>query len=212
MGVEVKAVVEIEVKDKDGNVKETRIFPSRSWVKNHIKTLYADISACDVTIKDVNGNDQTYEGYAQVVTGCGGGLSMPFSCWLGLARRNKGAEILIGSSDTPWNKDQYCLSSEISGSIMQRGDMEYESDVEHGTEPYIRLKRKFTNVSTDPVTVKEAGVFFTYWEWCHTICGEDEYADTKLLKHMVIRDVLSEPVTVEPEEGLTVKYTLYIVY
>jgi len=212
MGMEIKAVVEIEVKDRNGNVKETRIFPSRSWVKNHIKTLYADIQACNVTVKDVNGDNQTYEGYAQVSDSCGGYLQVEFSYHFRLARRNKGAEILIGSSDTPWSKDQYCLSSEISGSVMQRGDMEYESDVEHETEPYIRLERTFTNVFTDPVTVKEIGVFFNYWEWRYTICAGSESEHTKLFKYMVIRDVLSEPVTVEPEEGLTVKYTLYIVY
>lgn len=211
--MEIKAMVEIEVKDRNGNVKETRIFPSKSWVKNHIKTIYADIWACNVTVKDVNGNNQTYEGYAQVCTpSCGGYFQVSFSYHLRLARRNKGAEILIGSSDTPWSKDQYCLSSEISDSIMQRGDMEYESDVEHETEPYIRLKRTFTNVFTDPVTVKEIGVFFNYWEWQYSICGEAEDEDTKLFKYMVIRDVLSEPVTVEPNGQLIVKYTLYIIY
>ena len=216
--MEVKGKIEIEVEDRNGNVKERKTFLSKSWVKNHIKTLYADIWACNVTVKDVNGNNQTYEGYAEVCVGVpGASIPLPCSFELRLSRRNRGAEVLIGSSDTPWNKDQYCLSNEISGSVMQRGGMEYEDGTEEETEPYIRLKREFTNVSGTSVTVREVGVFFNYHEYAFTVCyyeGEIVYSyDTeKTFKYMVIRDVLDEPITVEPEEKLKVKYTLYITY
>ena len=212
--MEIKAKIEIEIEDRNGNVREIKTFPSKSWVKNHIKTIYADIWACNVTIKDVSGNNQTYEGYAEVCVSAGGTYwSLTCSYWLRLAKRNRGAEVLIGSSDTPWNKDQYCLSSEISDSVMQRGDMEYENGTEEETEPYVRLKREFTNVSDTPVTVREVGVFFNYYEHGFIDCGGGNSGEvSKSFKYMVIRDVLDEPITVEPEEKLKVKYTLYITY
>jgi len=187
----MKVKVEIEVKDKNGNVKEKRIFQSRSWVKNWIYMLNACFKAGETTVKDVNGDDVTYKGVGEV-----------FNVDAGSGDDSKG--ILVGLSDTAWNKDQYCLQDKIthgSGSNqLLYGEQTISDAVDDPVEPYFRISRTFTNESGASITIKELGVVV-----------KNSYNSTEILI-LILRDVLSSPVTVSDGYAVTVRYTFFIYY
>jgi len=207
MKMQVK--VSLELKDRNGNVKERREFYSKSWVKNYIKTWCADITGWTVKIYDKNGNLVDYHGYIteSYTKECPSSVGC-YECIKQKVRSanvggSDSAGILIGTGDTPWDKDQYCLANQITGDVVTHGNMEVEDGTEGEVEPYVRLKRTFTNNSGSDITIKEVGLFFNYYLLTTT---ETNYS------YMVIRDVLETPMTLLSGGTITIKYEIFIIY
>ena len=205
--------VSLELKDRNGNVKEKREFYSKSWVKNYIKTWYADIAGCTMKIYDRNGNLVDYEGYpVRSGTDTFPPYVNPTVCLRQKVRNanvgsSDSAGILIGTGDTPWDKDQYCLANQITGDVVTHGNMEIEDGTEGSVEPYVRLKRTFTNNSGSDITIKEVGLFFNYYLYKQAPTDE-----TTNYNYMVIRDVLETPITLLNGDAITIKYEIFITY
>jgi len=210
--VKIQVKVSLELKDRNGNIKERREFYSRSWVKNFIISWVADITGWDMTVKDRDGNEKSYKGYIWVE----GSTQTPPMGYVGACIKQKVRNanvgnsdkcgILIGTSGMAWNRNQYCLASQITGGVVTHGNMEIEDGTEDPVEPYVRLKRTFTNNSGTDITVREVGLFFNYYLVGLTCEVEEDY------NYMVIRDVLETPITIPNGESLTVKYLIFVSY
>jgi len=210
--VKIQVKVSLELKDRNGNIKERREFYSRSWVKNFIVSWVADIAGWGMTVRDRDGNERSYRGYA----GVDGYTQTPpmggITAYLRQKVRNANVGssdkcgILIGTGGTAWNRNQYCLDEQITGDVVTHGNMEIEDGTEDPVEPYVRLKRTFTNNSGIDITVREIGLFFNYYLYGGIGEVETNY------NYMVIRDVLETPITIPNGESLTVKYLIFVSY
>jgi len=187
----MKVKVEIEVKDKNGNVKEKRTFQSKSWVKNWIYMLNMCFMYGDVTLKNVNGDDVTYRGAGVV-----------FDARAGEGDDTKG--IVVGSSGVEWDKEQYNLQSKISngnlsGQLLYGGET-IENVVDDPSKPYFRIVRTFTNESGETVTIRELGVVV-----------RNAYDTTENL-FLILRDIPVYPINVDDGYSVTIRYMFTVTY
>jgi len=187
----MKVKIEIEVKDKNGNVKERKVFQSKSWVKNWIYMLNACFKYGDATLKNTNGDDVVYKGSGIV-----------FDARAGDGEDTKG--IVVGSSDAEWDKEQYNLQSKINHGTAA-GQLLYGSETISGAfddpiEPYFRIVRTFTNDSGGAVIIREIGVIV-----------RNAYDTTENL-FLILRDVPESPITVNDGYAVTIRYVFSITY
>ena len=208
MSHNINAEIEIEVRDREGKLIEEKKFKSKTWVSNFIKMLrtmmypYATAGRFDseITLMDVNGVSKTFKG---------GEASSTSNIYMAIGVRAPAGDdeggILIGSSDTPYDKDDYSLASKIEHGTgtgqMTYGDTTVEDVSETASGAYFRIIRAFTNNSGDAITVKEVGL---------AVCNYYEGGSHN--KFLICRDVLSSPISVPDGASLTVRYKITISY
>jgi len=116
--------------------------------------------------------------------------------------------IVVGSGAMPVTPDDTSLSEKITHGT-GTGQLDYdETEVSYEVDytnkrGYIYVKRSFKNLSDSDVIVRECGIVM----WYRIMCGNYVFVNTKKL---IVRDVLSEPVTVHPYEQLVIHYTFQI--
>jgi hypothetical protein len=195
-----KAVIEYEVRDKNGKLLSRGKLPAKSWVGNIIGLLSSLIYGGTCPTSGSSGFP--YSARADMTET--GGASQGITIWgySVVVGGNAGAGvdsygILIGTSDTPVAIGQYSLGLKIvhgTGS----GQMSYgASSVEALTKDttwQFRVVRTFTNNSGASIPVRELGLFIQITN------------PTKQV--MLARDVLPSPVTVPNGSTLTVRYII----
>jgi hypothetical protein len=202
-----KAVIEYEVRDKNGKLIEKGKFPAKSWVGNIVGLLSAIISmwlSADTTryatsasradLTDVSG---TARGISISTATATGGATLGGSAPTG----DTTAGIVLGSSDTPVSLSQYSLGALIphgtaSGQLLY-GPTTVES-LSKDTTWLFRIVRTFTNSSGASVTVREIGLYVRLG-----MSSSPYYYSC-----MFARDVPTSPISVPNGSTLTVRYII----
>jgi hypothetical protein len=198
-----KAVIEYEVRDKNGKLTEKGKFPAKSWVGNIVGLLSSIIATWAVSsssyalstrgdLTDTGGNARsTMLGTGNVGVTLGGGAPAG----------EASAGIVVGSSDMPVSIGQWRLDSQIghgtgSGQL-QYGATTVDSLIKNTTW-FFRIVRTFTNGSGTTLTVREIGLYVRlglstspYYYSC-----------------MLARDVPPSPINVPNGSTLTVRYII----
>jgi hypothetical protein len=198
-----KAVVEFEVRDKNGKLLEKGKFPAKSWVGNIIGLLSAILStwgglgsAFTVwTRSDLLDIDNTARNMGL------GGMSSVAPLGGCAPAGETSAGIVVGSSDTPVSIGQYRLMAQIShgtsSNQLQYGNTTVESLVKNSTW-YFRIIRTFTNASGGTVTVREIGLYLRLG-----LSASPYYYSC-----MLARDVPASAINVPAGSTLTLRYTI----
>jgi hypothetical protein len=193
-----KAVIEYEVRDKNGKLIQKGKFPAKSWVGNIIRLLNAlwkvwastSTASCYYILTpsvliDTTGTAR-YLSIDCGATGTYGGAA---------PAGETSAGILVGTSDTPVSLGQYNLLGLIphgSGSGQLNYGATVVEDLTTDTAYYFRIIRTFTNNSGASITVREIGLFIKI----------------RPQNFMFARDVLSSPITVPNGSTLTLRYII----
>jgi hypothetical protein len=202
-----KAVIEYEVRDKNGKLIEKGKFPAKSWVGNIVGLLSAIISmwssvgtysygtySSRADLTDVSGNAR---GIALAIGGTGGNPTLGGYAPAGETT----AGIVLGSSDTPVSISQYSLGALIphgtgSGQL-QYGATTVETLIKNTTWLF-RIVRTFSNGSGASVTVREIGLYVRLG-----MTSSPYYYSC-----MLARDVPPSPISVPNGSTLTVRYII----
>jgi len=186
-----RTYIELEVRDKDGKLIDSRAEEAHTWVKVFLVVL----------------NAQMYYGSKPGLQDTNGTLGNCTNWDVNFNVRAPAGDntfgIVVGTSSLAYSIDQFKLDSQIthgtgSGQMMH-GDVTVE-DVQSTSGGYLfRVIRVFTNNSGSSITVKEIGL----------------YAKVKMggseTRGMLARDVLSSPITVPSGSSLTVRYIVSLV-
>jgi hypothetical protein len=198
-----KAVIEYEVRDKDGKLIEKGKFPAKSWVGNIVGLLSAIISTWTSTaggyyavntrsdLADIGG---TARG---VCLGSGSGATIGGCASAG----DTSAGIVVGSSDTPVSLSQYSLGALIphgTGSGQLTYGATNVETLSKDTTWLFRVVRTFTNNSGASVTVREIGLYVRL----------GMYSSPYYFSCMLARDVPTSPISVPNGSTLTVRYII----
>jgi len=193
-----KAVIEFEVRDKDGKLIQKGKFPAKSWVGNIIRLLnalwnvwsgassatryyiYTPSVLLDTT------NTTRALGLVTDASGNYGGAA---------PAGDTSAGILVGTSDTPVSLAQYNLMGLIAHG-MGAGQLSYgATNVESlvtDTTYYFRIIRTFSNNSGASITVREIGLFLK----------------PIAQSFMFARDVPASAITIPNGSTLTLRYII----
>jgi hypothetical protein len=193
-----KAVVEFEVRDKDGKLIQKGKFPAKSWVGNIIRLLnalwkvwtspssytryvYTTLSV----LLDTTNTARPLKLFAES-SGTFGGAA---------PAGDISAGILVGTSDTPVSLAQTNLLGLIANGTGS-GQLSYGAtvveDLTIDTTYYFKIIRTFTNNSGASITVREIGLFLKPHE----------------NSFMFARDVPASPITVPNGSTLTLRYII----
>jgi hypothetical protein len=198
-----KAVIEYEVRDKNGKLIEKGKFPAKSWVGNIVGLLSAIISTWTSagsgyyvvnTRSDLTDIGGTARG---VYLGSGSTATLGGCAQAG----DTTGGIVVGSSDTPVSLSQYSLGALIphgtgSGQLTY-GATNVES-LSKDTTWLFRIVRTFSNNSGASVTVKEIGLYVRLG------MGSSPY----YYSCMLARDVPTSPISVPNGSTLTIRYII----
>jgi hypothetical protein len=198
-----KAVIEYEIRDKNGKLLSKGKLPAKSWVGNVIGILSGMISLWS------GGSGGSYFTSRSDLVDTSG-AARPFTLGSYTSSVTLGgcapageatAGIVLGTSDTPVTLSQYNLQAPISHGTgsgqLSYGATTVESLVKNTTW-YFRVIRTFTNNSGASITVKEMGL----------IVRLGYGAGSFYFNAMLARDVLSTPVTIPNGSTLTVRYII----
>jgi hypothetical protein len=202
-----KAVIEYEVRDKNGKLIEKGKFPAKSWVGNIVGLLSAILSmwsssSCSYYSTPFSRADLTD------TSGTARGISISVATATGYAilggcapAGDTTAGIVVGSSDTPVSLSQYSLGSLIthgtgSGQLTY-GATNVES-LSKDTTWLFRIVRTFSNSSGASVTVREIGLYVRLG-----MSSSPYYYSC-----MFARDVPTSPISVPNGSTLTVRYII----
>jgi hypothetical protein len=200
-----KAVIEYEVRDKNGKLIEKGKFPAKSWVGNIVGLLSSIISAWS-SVPNANcatgqlRTDLTDTGGTArgVMIGAGGASQAVGGC---ASSGDTSAGIVLGSSDTPVSLSQYSLGALISHGTGS-GQLSYgATNVEtlsKDTTWFFRIVRTFTNSSGASVTVREIGLYVRLG------IGASPY----YFPCMLARDVPTSAISVPNGSTLTLRYII----
>jgi len=198
-----KAVIEYEVRDKNGKLIEKGKFPAKSWVGNIVGLLSALISLWGSTSSGWNAI-----GTRSDITDIGGTargmmLGSYATATLGgcAPAGDVSAGIVVGSSDTPVSLGQYSLGALI-GHGNGSGQLIYGATVVESLTKnsiwYFRIIRTFTNNSGATVTVREIGLYVRLG-----LTTSPSYYSC-----MLARDVPTSPINVPNGSTLTLRYII----
>jgi hypothetical protein len=194
-----KAVIEFEVRDKDGKLIQKGKFPAKSWVGNVVGLLSAILSTWGsvssnwavFTRSDLIDTSGTSRNMGLAATG--GGTTLGGCAPSG----DVSGGIVVGSADTPVSIGQYMLVSLI-GHGTGSGQLQYGmTTVETITKNSIwlfRVIRTFSNSSGSTVTVREIGLYVRLASGGQSV--------------MLARDVPASPINVPAGSTLTVRYII----
>lgn len=180
----VDLILEVEVRDKKGQVIYKKRKKAKSWVKNFAEILRSHFANLDATVKGLDGSEYT---------------SPPDTILVAAEEGNDSYGIQVGSgTGTPIPSD-YKLATKIDhgtgANQLQYGAVTVESvTIEDSNISQFRVIRVFTNGSGSDITVTEIGLV-TY------------YAGVSVL---LARDLLSPSVTVPDGATLTVRYIVKV--
>ena len=175
-------------------VYDSGIVPSRSFVRQFLDCMKAEITDSNSSGKDTTGTEVTIP--ATRSTSYLGTYYGSHQANAGQHNDNYG--ILVGASDTPPDNSDYVLGNPIhdgseSGELIY-GEMVFYDPIEESGYIELSMRRIFYNSGTENVVVKEIGLVVN-----HFFAGKN---------FLWIRDVLDTPVTVEPAQTLTVQYIM----
>ena len=194
-----KAVIEYEVRDKNGKLIEKGKFPAKSWVGNIVRLLNALWKVwTSVTttsgkyayntpsvLLDTTNTARPLKLYGDNAGTFGGAAPTG----------DTSAGILVGTSDTPVSLGQYNLLGLITHGT-GTGQLSYGAtvveDLTTDTTYLFRIIRTFTNNSGASITVREIGLFLK----------------PTAQSFMFARDVPPSPITVPNGSTLTVRYII----
>lgn len=106
-----------------------------------------------------------------------------------------GLFIALGSGDTAPSESDYKLDSAITNLTTIGGSVSYKNNA----NTYIICTQTFSNETTEPITVKELGLYAHLGK---------SYAVTYWSRYLFVREVLPTPVTINPGEIYTFTMTL----
>jgi len=176
--------LELEVRDKYGNIIHQHRQKARTWVKNFASILRYAFAGAFQPIQRQDGTVGSQN--ATVAT--------MFAVNAPSGNTNYG--ILVGMGTKAWAFDDYKLDNKIahgtSANQLQYDNATVEDLVIGSNYFYFRIVRTFTNASSSSITVTEVGL---------AILGNNDYP-------ILARDLLSTPVTVPPGSTLTVRYII----
>jgi hypothetical protein len=200
-----KAVIEFEVRDKNGKLIQKGKFPAKSWVGNIIGLLSSIISAWTNTVATYYTTGQLRTDLTDI-----GGTARGVMIGAGANNITVGgsapagdtsAGIVVGSSDTPVSLSQYSLGALITHGTGS-GQLTYgATNVEtlsKDTTWLFRIVRTFSNSSGASVTVREIGLYVRLG-----MPGSPYYYSC-----MLARDVPTSPISVPNGSTLTVRYII----
>jgi hypothetical protein len=202
-----KAVIEYEVRDKDGKLIDKGKFPAKSWVGNIIGLLSCIISTWQNAMSSYYATPPSRSDLLDTGGNARGiGLAAATSNYPTLGgcapAGDATAGIVVGSSDMPVSIGQFSLQSLISHGTGS-GQLSYgATTVESLTKDttwYFRIVRTFTNGSGATVTVREIGLYVRLG----TISGSPYYTSV-----MFARDVPASAINVPNGSTLTVRYII----
>jgi hypothetical protein len=194
-----KAVIEYEVRDKNGKLIEKGKFPAKSWVGNIVRLL----CALWKTWVSISGSALAYGYSTPSILIDTTGASRPFGLEAGTTGSFGGlapagdtsAGILVGTSDTPVSIGQYNLLGLISHGT-SAGQLSYGAtvteDIITDTTILFRIVRTFTNNSGATITIREIGLFLK----------------PRGQSFMFARDVPPTPISVPNGSTLTIRYII----
>jgi hypothetical protein len=205
----IRAEVVIEL---DG--REVYRGESKSFVQNFGKILYAILNGIggvptnysgvvsSSSVQKPDGSVATVYGEYYDTTYNTGGTAMGFKAGAG----EDAWGILVGSGSAPVTPTQYNLSAKIPHGT-DPGKLYYDvhtvTSSYSDTSSYVEIARSFINRSSSPVTVREVGLF-----------ARNRYQNGQGIVvdviFMVARDVLPNPVTVNPLGSLLVRYRVVL--
>jgi len=203
-GINLEVEYEIEVTDKDGNIVKQIKKKSESLVKNFLMLLNAAFKPGTSDVVDTGGTTRTtgakycvtYDNWAfgdntiTLCVGCGWTPTAP--------EADDTYGIIVGTSDQAVSASDYNLISKIAhgdsaGQLYHYATTMLEPTVDGNTVRQ-RFERTFKNNSGGDITVKEIGLVVKI------------PVDNYLV--MIIRDVLSTPVTVSTGGKMRVIYRI----
>jgi hypothetical protein len=202
-----KAVIEYEVRDKNGKLIEKGKFPAKSWVGNIVGLLSAILSTWSTTSStyyatppsraDLTDTSGTARGIS-ISTGSSTGSATLGGC---APAGDTTAGIVLGSSDTPVSLGQYSLGALITHGTGS-GQLQYSATTVETLSKDItwlfRIVRAFSNGSGASVTVREIGLYVRFG-----MSTSPSYYSC-----MLARDVPTSPISVPNGSTLTVRYII----
>jgi len=180
----ISAYVIVELKNKDGKVVKRLKFKSKSWVQNMALLLNGAFSSISFNLIDQLGNNVNVS---------------PSTDVRAIFRVNAGSGndtygILIGTGTNAVSPSDYKLGSKIPNSTLPYSGTTVESLSGSSSGYSFTITRTFNNTGSDAITVSEIGLAISV-------------VNTGIL---IARDLLSSPITVQPNQVLTVSYTISI--
>jgi hypothetical protein len=201
-----KAVIEYEVRDKNGKLIENGKFPAKSWVGNIVGLLSAIIS---IWMGAVNTCYATYASRTDLTDTAGTARGISIGCSASATPTLGGcapagdttAGIVVGSSDTPVSLSQYSLGALIphgTGSGQLTYGATNVETLSKNTTWLFRIVRTFSNSSGASVTVREIGLYVRLG-----MSSSPNYYSC-----MLARDVPTSAISIPNGSTLTVRYII----
>jgi len=189
---EVGAVLELEVRDKDGNVTNQKRMKSESFVRGFLELLYIHMNMIGqfvgYEVRDTEDTMRTLRA-----------SPLTFRCDGGVGELDYGIRVGLGSTDP--HIDDYQLETpcgEGTGADeFQHGAVSFGAPASDGTVAQFTITRNFANDSGASINVEEVGLYTLSSD------GSDRYI-------MCIRDVIAGGILVPPGQTLTVNYRVQV--
>jgi len=194
---ELGSVLELIVKDKDGNITEKRVLRSKSFVRQFMELLWVQfqwLGAKDaVCAHSFDDRDASIFGY--------------FYNWnanAAIGATDRG--IVVGTGSTAPTIDDYTLQTQI-GHGTGAGQLQYSAvtfgaPASDSTTSQFTVTRDFANSSGGAITVRELGL---------VVRVQTDTDASSAWSLMVIRDVITGGISVPNGQTLTVNYRIQAV-
>lgn len=179
--------LEIEVRDKEGNIVYEKLEESRCLLKNFAVSLYTGFIVSTLTMNDTSGVLRNFGNF----TG-----RNPFYALAAAGNADDTYGIQLGTSDTGVTRDDFRLAGKISNGIiigtLSYGVVTVEPTAQYLTYTQMRVVRVFSNNSALPITIKEVGFVISH--------------SLSLYKFLFARDVLLTPLILDTGYTATFRY------
>jgi len=184
-----EAYIEVEVRDRDGNIIHQHRQKARTWVKNFFYLLWYGLRYSAPVVQKQDGTTASY-----------GNITYQGVMSAMAPQGNSDYGILVGMGTKAWSFDDYKLDNKIvhgsGANQLYYGAVTAEDMIVESNRVYFRLVRTFTNYSGSSTTVTEVGLAINY----------------NYFNPIIARDLLNPPVTVPPGSTLTVRYIIQMTW
>lgn len=203
----MRAYLEVIVRDKDGKVVKRGRHRAHSFVNNFLKMIEGCLftpgkgNAVTTTIVRPDGTNATV--YLERYGSYGGSGGTPMACKA--PDNDDSYGIIAGSGTTPFNLNQYALSSKIAHGTGS-GQLDYgpvdvtDLGLDETVSPPVykfRFLRSFTNFTSTGITITEVGLYArNYW-------ADSTVVD---IKFAIARDLLPTSYTIPAGGTGTIVY------
>lgn len=199
----ITAEVICELLDKHSRPVKVLRFKSKSFVKNFMNMLYAILCKTTSPAKDLDGNDTQWVGYRENLEDryTHHHFGMYFS------EGNDRDSIIVGSGTAAVTPDDYNLASKIPHGEGNGQLYYHEAEITEpnttDSEAEVKIRRKFVNLGSVTVTVREVGLVNNPTHYHH-------YTQEMPGPRLLARDILPSEVAIDPLYGLLVTYRIYV--